>query len=32
MVCTVVGDKVSRIESYTTRDAGLAELTDPVEV
>jgi hypothetical protein len=32
MLCTVVGDKVSRIESYTTRDEGLAQLEDPVEV
>jgi hypothetical protein len=32
MLCTVVGDKVSRIESFTTRDAGLAQLQDPVEV
>ncbi len=32
MVCTLVGDRVSRIDSYTTRDAGLAELEDPVEV
>jgi hypothetical protein len=32
MLCTVIGDKVSRIDSYTTRDEGLAQLQDPVQV
>jgi hypothetical protein len=32
MLCTLEGDRVSRIESYTTRDEGLAQLEDPVEV
>jgi hypothetical protein len=32
MLCTVMGDKVSKIESYTTRDEGLAQLKDPIEV
>jgi hypothetical protein len=31
MLCTLAGDRVSRIESYTTRDAGLNELQDPAE-
>jgi hypothetical protein len=31
MLCTLTGDRVSRIESYTTRDAGLAQIQDPVE-
>lgn len=32
MLCTVVGDRVSKIESFTTREAGFAQLEDPVEV
>jgi hypothetical protein len=32
MLCTLAGDRVSRIDSYTTHDAGLAQLQDPVEV
>jgi ketosteroid isomerase-like protein len=32
MVCTVVDGKVSKIESYTTREDGLAQLEDPVPV
>ena len=32
MLCTLTGDRVSRIESYTTREAGLAQLQDPEEV
>jgi ketosteroid isomerase-like protein len=32
MLCTLTDDRVSRIESYTTRDAGLAQIDDPVEV
>jgi ketosteroid isomerase-like protein len=32
MLCTVVDGKVAKIESYTTREDGLAQLQDPVEV
>ncbi len=32
MLCTLTGDRVSRIESYTTRQAGLDQLKEPVEV
>lgn len=32
MLNTLVGEKVSRIESWTTREDGLAQLQDPVAV
>jgi hypothetical protein len=32
MLCTLTGGKISKIESFTTREAGLAELKDPIEV
>jgi ketosteroid isomerase-like protein len=32
MLCTLVGDKVSRLDSWTTREEGLAQLQDPVAV
>ena len=32
MLATLAGDRVSRIESFTTRDEGLAQLQDPVAV
>ncbi len=32
MLCTLTGDRVSKIVSFTTREEGFAQLKDPVEV
>jgi hypothetical protein len=32
MLCTLTGSRVSKIDSFTTREEGLAQLEDPVEV